>query len=131
MPRPCLDRNAATGQNPLDPNYFPHNPNDPEARKYLADYAKWTQELKNNPELLGQIYSEIGQAAGGSNITGGATDWASGSVADNSAKYSTETWKSPIEGERFFRKDLSNDWAGPAAAREIQEWYRMMQNGGS
>jgi len=107
----------------LAANYFPQD--DPE---YIAKYAQWTRDLKNNPQLLGKIYGEIGRAAGGSNVSQGATDWASADTADDAAEVSTETWKSPIEGERFFRKDIVNSDTGPTAARQVQDWYRIMQD---
>jgi hypothetical protein len=120
-----LNRTAArtsTKVNPLRDDYFP------QFSDYKNDYAKWTRDLKNNPELLGRIYGEIGRAVGGTNISQGATDWASKKTADYAATKSTETWKSPIEGERFFRKDIKNSYAGPTAAQEIQDWYsRMMK----
>jgi hypothetical protein len=117
-----FNRNAARGANPLDPSYFPTD------QDYLNKYAQQTRDLRNNPDLLGQIYSEIGRAAGGSNLSQGATDWASAGVADSSARVSTPTWTSPIEGERFFRKDLSNPTTGAEAARQVQDWYRGIQN---
>jgi hypothetical protein len=124
-----FNRNAARGLDPLDPQYFPHDVvHDPRAAQYLADYANKLATLKNDPQLLGQIYGEIGLAAAGSNLTQGATDWGSLGVADKAAKYATETYKSPIEGERFFRRDLSNSDTGPAAAKQIQDWYNSMLN---
>jgi hypothetical protein len=117
-----FNRNAARGANPLDPSYFPTD------QDYLNKYAQQTRDLRNNPDLLGQIYSEIGRAAGGSNLSQGATDWASAGVADSAARVSTPTWTSPIEGERFFRKDLSNPTTGAEAARQVQDWYRGIQN---
>ena len=120
-----FNRNAATGADPLDPNYFPHGPNN---QKYLNDYANALATLKDNPQLLGQIYSEIGQAAAGSNISNGATDWASADTAAESAKYTTSTYKSPVEGESFFRKDLDNSVTGTPTAKKVQDWYNNIMN---
>lgn len=121
-----FNRNAARGLDPLSAKYFP------KGQDYQNKYANATDWLRTQPELLGKIYGEIGRAAGGSNISQGATDWASDlpgyPVASEAAKYSTETWKSPNEGERFFRKDIENNITGPTAARQIQDWYRNMQS---
>ena len=116
-----FNRNAARGLDPLSADYFP------QGSDYLSKYNNATRDLRNNPQLLGQIYSEIGQAAAGSNISGGATDWASADVARNAARTSTPTWSSPA-GESFFRKDLSNSTTGVGAAKQIQDWYNSMLN---
>jgi hypothetical protein len=111
---------------PLRADYFPHDLSDPVAVRYLREYANTTATLRNNPELLAKLYGEIGRAYS-SNITHGATDWASGSVAGNSAKRTTETWKSPVEGERFFIKNIPNLVDGPTAGAQNRDWLLGIQ----
>jgi hypothetical protein len=105
---------------PLRADYFPTIP------AYLRDYANTTATLRNNPELLAKLYGEIGRAYS-SNITQGATDWASGKVAANSANRTTETYKSPVEGERFFIKNVPNLYDGLAAGYANRDWLLGVQ----
>jgi len=81
--------------------------------------------------LLGRIYGEIGRAASGSSITKGATDWASDQpgnpVASNAARRTTETYKSPVEGERFFIKNIPNLYDGIAAGNANRDWLLGIQ----
>jgi hypothetical protein len=116
-----FNRNAARGLDPLDPSYFP------QTQDYLTKYANAKNSLANNEQLLSQIYGEMGNAIGGSNLSQGATDWASGDVAANAARNATSTWTSP-SNEQFFRRDLSGTDTGDAAAQQIRDWYQQMQN---
>jgi hypothetical protein len=116
-----FNRNAARGLDPLDPSYFP------QTQDYLSKYANARNTLGSNEQLLSQIYGEMGNAIGGSNLSQGATDWASGDVAANAAKNATSTWTSP-SNEQFFRRDLPGTDTGDAAAKQIQDWYQQMQN---
>jgi hypothetical protein len=116
-----FNRNAARGLDPLDPSYFP------QTQDYLSKYANARNTLGSNEQLLSQIYGEMGNAIGGSNLSQGATDWASGDVAANAARNATSTWTSP-SNEQFFRRDLSGTDTGDAAAQQIRDWYQQMQN---
>ena len=122
-----MNRMNATGQNMLNPKYYPSKPED------LAYNAERDRALRANSALLQQIYSEMARAFAGSNISNYATDWASDSpgnmVASNAAKYSTETWASPNSEERFFRKDLptkdatGKSWAGLGNVNNNIRWF--------
>jgi hypothetical protein len=109
-----LNRMNATGQNPLNPKYYP---SDATSRLPQA-----LQTVSSNNELLNQIYQEMERAWGGSNLSNYATDWASGSVAANSQNTATPTWTSP-SNEQFFRKDISNPTTGAGIAAKNQAWY--------
>jgi hypothetical protein len=119
-----MNRNVATGQNPLSAAYFPQTP------EYLAQYAAAKQMLPGNDALLGQIYGEMGNAFGGSNTSNYATDWASGGTAADEATWATPTWTSP-SNEQFFRKDIyspstGQTQAGAGIAAKNLLWYNSL-----
>jgi len=82
-------------------------------------------KLSGNNDLLNQIYQEMEAPFGGSNTSNYATNWASGDLARHDIQLATPTWLSPT-GEQFYRKDISNDWAGPGIADQNQRWFQSL-----
>jgi hypothetical protein len=113
-----LNAQNATGRDPTNPAYYPQDP---------TQYRASASRLANNNDLLNQIYQEMAQVHGGSNVGNYPTDWASGGVAANERRYATPTWTSPTN-EQFFRKDISNPWTGALNALQNQDWLRRAQD---
>lgn len=107
------------GSNPFDPAYYPTD---------TTDYNKALNTVSNDNALLGQLQQEMEGVFGGSNVSNYATDWASGDVAKNERTYATPTFTSPVEGEQFFRKDISNPTTGAGIAAMNQAWYNNLVN---
>jgi hypothetical protein len=113
-----MNRLKATGQDPLNPSYYPGDQS-----QYNAAYNK----LSGNNDLLNQVHQEMERAFGGSNLSNFATNWASGDLAKHDIQLSTPTWLSPT-GEQFYRKDISNEWAGPGIADQNQRWFQSLSS---
>ena len=120
-----LNRYNATGQDPLNPGYYPTDK--------VTYNNKIVQRLKDNPDFLNQVYGEMDQVYGGSNLSNYATDWGSAEVAADANKYATPTWTSPLEKEQFYRKDINvphngtPSWAGEGIAKQNKAWYTKAQ----
>jgi hypothetical protein len=120
-----LNRYNATGQDPLNPGYYPTDK--------VTYNNTIVQRLKDNPDFLNQVYGEMDQVYGGSNLSNYATDWGSADVAADANKYATPTWKSPVENEQFYRKDINvpyqgtPSWAGEGIANQNKAWYTKAQ----
>ena len=87
-----------------------------------GNYAKHLALVQSDPAYRAQLFSEIGNVAGGSNVSNLATDNASGTVAANSRRNTSEGWTAP-NGEYFARKDVRPDVHGPGPVSQTADWY--------
>ena len=115
-----LNRMNATGQNPLNPAYYP--------KDKAAYNAEIEQRLRNNPTLYASVLQNVERAFGGSNIAKYGTNWSSGDTWKNEAKYVTPT--QAMGANQFYIKDLNvpdasgKSWAGKGTVDQNKRWFQ-------
>lgn len=107
----------------MDPRYY--QPMHDNSGNYAAHLAK----VQSDPAYRTQLFSEIGNTLGGSNVSNLATDNASGAVAANSRRNTSEGWTAP-NGEYFARKDIRPDVHGQGPVANTANWYARTAVGG-
>jgi hypothetical protein len=86
-------------------------------------YETALRRIQAYPELRQQLHAEIDQALKtGTNITNGATDFATGGTAAQAAATSTHTYTDPGSGQQFFIKDSHPETHGAGTVAANQAW---------
>jgi hypothetical protein len=112
-----LNRLNATGQNPLNPKYYP---TDKEA--YNAEIE---QRLRNNPALYAQVLKDVERAFGGSNLAKFGTNWSSGKTWEREQPLVNPTLA--LGANNFYIKNLGTPagvaFAGPGITAQNNKWF--------
>ena len=104
-------------QTMLDPRYYQP------MHDGSGNFEKALQRVQSDPKLRAQLYAEQDEALKkGSDLSKGATDFASGSTAAEAAKHATPTVTSS-NGEQFYRKDIDDPIHGNMPAK-VRDWYK-------